>query len=1116
MTARLLHLVAVAGALASGVAAPAQTILLSNGFNSAWLPAGWSTNYAVYPGTGSNPILSFVTSSIQADAKPCEGASFVKFNSYDCRSGAKIRLESPVIDASGSENLSVQFAWFQDSRTNYDGEGATLQWTTNDWAATNNVLPFQMRRGTPTNWVVRHLALPPQAISTDLRVGLLFNSQFGNNCYMDDFRVYASPAVASYPCGETFENGFGVWSCGPGADFAWTRWSGRTPSGDFPGQTTGVSAAQSGSSYLYVEASDPNFPAKTAILEAPFDFSRLADPRLGFHYHMCGSSMGSLHVETSTDGGASWSAAWSQSGQQQANETDPWGYAEVVLTHCAWQPDARIRFRGVTGSGGLGDMALDTVSILNDLCGGLDDAVCAGAGAPIDGTHVPAGATFTKTWTMSNSGSTAWASNSQHAFAFGGGDNPASSSAVHFAAAESVAPGGVREFSVTFVAPTNGGICAGFWSLRREGVRFGERVWLDVVVDAPDIAITNAQTLFASTAATAGLGGEKHSTVVGAMRWTNALTGGGGTFAAGSPWSVSGIALAVGDNPITVSGTNSAGVRGGATIVLTRLAAPEVAIATPDTTVPAGTQAIQLEGTAGAAAIGDLLWENSLGGAGSVPVSAAWSLPGISLAVGTNVVTVAATNAAGESVFDDVRIVRPSRAASGALIDEPFDASPAAPAGWTFGGIAENYATATNSGRAVPSVKFDTAGDVLTSPAFSGGTNLQFWMRANPTTGSIATGTFVVAQSIGGSWSTLDVVTNPAKAGLVRSLALSPSATRLRFTWNKVYGNLAFDDVIVTGPDFRPLIEAAAIGSNDVEIVFEPREDGAYQLMFTENLATGVWTEVDAATVAAGAGITLTHEGGGDHEAGYYRIQGVAGPSAVVWGYVKRDKPGKSKLDLVGIPFQTEGQTLASLLDPQAFSGHGAIVTRADQITLWDAGTQTFLTLALHVSGTNKAWKLFDRFEEEGYGYTNPVLPSGSALWFRNSAAAGGKMSIAGEVVMEAAVTNPIQAGLQLLSNPFSDEVRLGELSIHVNATGHGAIVTRADQVTLWDAGTQAFLTLALHVSGTNKAWKLFERFEEEGYGYTNPVIRPGQGFWFRSRNAFNWVETNKYRGGLE
>ncbi len=151
------------------------------------------------------------------------------------------------------------------------------------------------------------------------------------------------------------------------------------------------------------------------------------------------------------------------------------------------------------------------------------------------------------------------------------------------------------------------------------------------------------------------------------------------------------------------------------------------------------------------------------------------------------------------------------------LIDEPFDAALTnAPAGWTFGGVT-NYA-ATYYGRAVPSVKFDSDGDYVVSPNFQGATNVSFWMRAVTAAG---TGTFAVAQYVGGSWATVGVVTNPSNVGTTYAFDLSPSAVQLRFTWNKVYSNIALDDVIVTGAPYEGEIDSDGDGmSDDYESVF--------------------------------------------------------------------------------------------------------------------------------------------------------------------------------------------------------------------------------------------------------------------------------------------------------
>lgn len=51
-----------------------------------------------------------------------------------------------------------------------------------------------------------------------------------------------------------------------------------------------------------------------------------------------------------------------------------------------------------------------------------------------------------------------------------------------------------------------------------------------------------------------------------------------------------------------------------------------------------------------------------------------------------------------------------------------------------------------------------------------------------------------------GGWATLGTLSNPTNVGSTQVFAIVASVTRLRFTWNKTAGNIAFDDVIVNGP----------------------------------------------------------------------------------------------------------------------------------------------------------------------------------------------------------------------------------------------------------------------------------------------------------------------------
>ncbi len=77
-----------------------------------------------------------------------------------------------------------------------------------------------------------------------------------------------------------------------------------------------------------------------------------------FWYHMYGWQMGTLSLECFD--GNTWHTAWSISGQQHTSSTDAWTYVSVDLSAYTVK---KIRFKGVTGSGSKGDMAIADVIV---------------------------------------------------------------------------------------------------------------------------------------------------------------------------------------------------------------------------------------------------------------------------------------------------------------------------------------------------------------------------------------------------------------------------------------------------------------------------------------------------------------------------------------------------------------------------------------------------------------------------------------------------------------------------------------------------------------------------------------------------------------------------------
>ena len=327
-------------------------------------------------------------------------------------------------------------------------------------------------------------------------------------------------------------------------------------------------------------------------------------------------------------------------------------------------------------------------------------------------------------------------------------------------------------------------------------------------------------------------------------------------------------------------------------------------------------------------------------------------------------------------------------------------------------------------------------------------------------------------------------------------------------------------------------ITGLASASNDVQVVFGPVAAAcSYGLLCSASLTNAAWNSVTSMVAEAAAeSATLTHAGGGSADLGYYRIAGRAGPSKQVWGFAKVDKPGNAKLAMVGIPFATASQTLDSLMDPLQFSGHHISPGSADQLMVWEPATQSYRNLALFDVRTFGAqyayltgWKAYTNFNS-GAPYVNPVLPPGSAVWIRGSTADDRQVAITGEAIWAAAATNAIATGLQLVANPFSETVGLGDLQLHAHGTGHYLLPGAADQIMVWNAGSQSYLNLALYdvVSyfGTNYAyltgWQAYTNFGS-GAPYVSPALPPGQGFWYKAvSNGFDWVEANKYLDALE
>ncbi|OJJ21682.1 hypothetical protein BKI52_14340 [marine bacterium AO1-C] len=236
---------------------------------------------------------------------------------------------------------------------------ATLSWTGS--SSTNSYNVRYREQGT-SNWTTTS-ASTTSVVLNGLQSGTTYEFQVqgvcsgGNSNYTASatFATTGTPTcngIISFPYTESFESGIGVWTQGTGDDLNWTRDNNGTPSNN-----TGPSSAADGSYYMYIEASNPNYPSKTADLVSPcVDISSLSQPQLSFSYHMYGASMGTLKVQLSTNG-SQWTDLWTQSG----NQGNTWNTASIDLPTTS--SVITLRFRGTTGNNYTSDITIDQLRI---------------------------------------------------------------------------------------------------------------------------------------------------------------------------------------------------------------------------------------------------------------------------------------------------------------------------------------------------------------------------------------------------------------------------------------------------------------------------------------------------------------------------------------------------------------------------------------------------------------------------------------------------------------------------------------------------------------------------------------------------------------------------------
>jgi hypothetical protein len=177
--------------------------------------------------------------------------------------------------------------------------------------------------------------------------------------YSENFESFSTCGTSSN-CGATnctLINGWFNVPNGGGDDIDWRTDEGGTPSSN-TGPSNDYAPGTATGNYLYLEASACEYATAMAVSPC-IDLTTFQSPTLLFGYHMFGSGMGSLRIDVYSNG------AWINNVYvRNGSQSQSWLQASLPLT--AYQGQViMLRFRGVTGTGGLSDMAFDAVRVEN-------------------------------------------------------------------------------------------------------------------------------------------------------------------------------------------------------------------------------------------------------------------------------------------------------------------------------------------------------------------------------------------------------------------------------------------------------------------------------------------------------------------------------------------------------------------------------------------------------------------------------------------------------------------------------------------------------------------------------------------------------------------------------
>jgi len=187
-------LIDLAASYSHGTTLVTDTILHES-FESGSIPSRWTQQLDVDANDTSATFYVQSSSTNPRGFYPTDSTHLLRFNSYILPSGNKARLYTSI-NSNHYHNLKISFDWTQDGGYLDSNDRVIVQYSfdQNNWTSIDSI----SRNDTSNHWEHVTYNLPAVVEDTSFYIGFLFVSDYGNDCHIDNIKVYGDSTDTIY------------------------------------------------------------------------------------------------------------------------------------------------------------------------------------------------------------------------------------------------------------------------------------------------------------------------------------------------------------------------------------------------------------------------------------------------------------------------------------------------------------------------------------------------------------------------------------------------------------------------------------------------------------------------------------------------------------------------------------------------------------------------------------------------------------------------------------------------------------------------------------------------------------------------------------------------------